>query len=342
MFRILFLINIISAIWISANAQDSTKSNFIPINYAALLQDSLLEITLACGFTEEGKQIAEDLLQPLHMMNLMECRSFVNKRKFKIIEKKEKLGYEIHETTLPIQYPDENGVILSQNVKIRITFIFPGLQAKELFLEKLQKEEIVVYMGHGRRGVGPDFDAMKNPEKNIVFGTNSSLHRQNQLKIPGDAAYKVVATTAQNHLETITNSNNWKELSYRLWFFNACNTKYYLDEFRNGLLPSSISDSLDLFLTNGLVALYAGGSTSLAFIEALMSGKLDSGFTQQLFHNHQECLRQSGFYFEKNIQEYRPSYFYHQRKTPLPYFPIVKDEHSTNTSILKKINKPKN
>ncbi|MBP7183972.1 MAG: hypothetical protein KBA06_00565 [Saprospiraceae bacterium] len=224
--------------------------------YDKLLSDNQLNITIAIGFEE-------DLL---YLQLIQSMKSWLLSHQFA-----PKTIAGVKET-----YYSKRSINKSDSlIDVWITFISPGKGAASEFINKLKEDEIILYLGHARGGIGPDFDHKNNPSEQIVFGKNSNLHppTANKLQLPSDNYYKTVTCPSKNDLEILLrNDASWSQ-EYRVWFFNACNTFYYLDEFRNGLLPSNInSKNLDLLLSDDLTPIEGYFDTSIIFLEALFNG----------------------------------------------------------------------
>jgi hypothetical protein len=77
----------------------------------------------------------------------------------------------------------------------------------------------------------------------------------------------------------MTNNNEWDQNRYRVWFFAACTSLNYLDEMRNGLLPTGMtSQNTDIFGTNNSIPI-AGG---IAPITGLLEGILHAETMEQI------------------------------------------------------------
>jgi len=128
------------------------------------------------------------------------------------------------------------------------------------FASFLATKEIVIYSGHGRIGIGPDFDDEKSNKENFVVGLNTAAHANNQLKLqnsPHDKSLRIkyvkgMKSRKDNDLESITKKNLFRENLYQVWFFNACSSIDYLDEIRG---KWSVKDKMQKF---GLVRTETG------------------------------------------------------------------------------------
>lgn len=134
------------------------------------------------------------------------------------------------------------------------------------FASFLSTKEIVIYSGHGRIGIGPDFDDEKSSKENFIVGLNTVAHANNQLKLqnsPHDKALRIkyvkgMHSRKDNNLESITKKNLFRENLYQVWFFNACSSIDYLDEIRG---KWSVKDKMQKF---GLVRTETGKIKSKA------------------------------------------------------------------------------
>ncbi len=280
------------------------------LNYDVLLADQRLDVTIAQGYIEEIQQRENEKAKQLHEYNLDDLRNYFQQNGYTDLGKSGNVK-QLFEKNQPVKYLNTEGQLVEKDILIRVTVISPnGQESLEAFTEAILGSEVLIYEGHGRRGLGPDFDAINIPDGNFLISLKSSLHAKGTVQAPGDRTYPKVSVQ-ENKLEKLTVENRWGEnIKYRIWFFNACNTRFYLDEFRSDLLPADLRASTDILLTQNLVSLYTGAATSLAFLDHLLKALPTEDLPSKLFHTQQDILLKSGIYDPKIIATYLPCYFW--------------------------------
>lgn len=113
-----------------------------------------------------------------------------------------------------------------------------GKETKEAFSSFLATKDIALYSGDARSGIGPDFDDSVRTEGNFVIGRNSSLHdgKSDKIKEGSNPYFNKVLKDNPNDLETMSKEGKFDRKKYQVWMFNACTSKDYEDEIRNGLV----------------------------------------------------------------------------------------------------------
>lgn len=218
-----------------------------------LIADKNLNITIAVGFEE-------DLL---YLQLIQSLKGWLSANQF---------SPQLIDGAKETYYAKKIIASSIEPIDVFITFISPIKGAAEFFKQSLINDEIILYLGHARGGLGPDFDHKNNSSEQIVFGKGSKKHSlpNSNIKLPGDSYYKTVVAKPINDLEKM--ENEWDN-KYRIWFFNACNTNYYLDEFRNGLLPEFLNrEKLDYFGSDNLTPIEGYYDTGLIFLEGIFKG----------------------------------------------------------------------
>ncbi|MEI7744714.1 MAG: hypothetical protein WCK58_13315, partial [Chloroflexota bacterium] len=163
---------------------------------------------------------------------------------------------------------------LTRDIAVKITLVPPGTGAKQAYAKGLNDNEISLYSGHARRGIGPDFDADKSPAENFVIGVGSALHKAGRVQAADAVAQSHYVIDKKNDLEAMKAAGTWDAEKYRVWFFNACTSIAYFDELRGGLLPDKMdTHNLDLFGTNQSVPVAAGIAPILANLEGILGAR---------------------------------------------------------------------
>ena len=280
------------------------------IDYERLLVDGKLEITIAQGFTEEAQQRAGEAMQPLYLYNLADLKKYCTENAFTFIGQQGGC-VQLYEKKQVIRYKNSRQEMSEQEVLVQLRIIKPnGAESLAAFEEAFLHSEVLIYQGHGRRGLGPDFDAIKIADGNFLISLNSTLHAKGLAQAPGDRSYPKVSIK-NNFLDKLNSEKKWSdEIKYRIWFFNACNTRFYLDELRSDLIPKNVRENADYLLTSDLVSLYTGAATSLVFLDDLLQNAPLEDLPNKLYKTQQQTLLKSDIYDPKIIATYRPCYFW--------------------------------
>lgn len=214
-------------------------------DYAALFADGVLRGTIAIGYDEVGS----------HEPEMARTRRGLAERGYVDVtaDQRQQLGL-----------PDD-GRFLTREVEqgiIVLELITPETpNAKERFSTALQRDEVIMYGGHGRYGSGPDFDDIHSTKGNFVIGQ------------PFEAGH---VTLGANDLEKTK-----LPAHYQLMFFDGCNTFRYFDDLRSKT-PGKTTKNLDV----------VGSSTELYWnvtAKNLLS-MLDSVTDQQTLHDLNQRL----------------------------------------------------
>ncbi len=126
-------------------------------------------------------------------------------------------------------------------------------QAKDKFAKAMGESEMVIYSGHGRYGSGPDFDDIKSPKGNYVIGK------------PYEAGH-VALNKGPTDLQKTAMTKD-----YQLMMFDACTTKYYVDDLRR--VPGKDSKNLDLVVSNGLLPWTTASTDVLRMLDGVTGGQ---------------------------------------------------------------------
>ncbi len=277
-----------------------------PTKLAAILADGKVHITIAQGYIEEKQRSKLGAQEHLHQLNHQYLTLYLSANQY---HSKPSTHPNLHqfEKTTWLNYKNLSGRDTTAQVTLEITLIMPGAGSKKHFINAIQNAEILVYQGHGRRGLGPDFDDIKQSRENFVIGLNSTLHRSGKVFAPGDRLYGEVSV-GKNDLEGVPDSI-WPPKS-RFWFFNVCNSRYYLDEFQSDLLPEAVRSHTDILLTNSLISVYATAASTTRYLDLLLSGCPLEKIPPKLFEAQQTELYQSGLYNASVIQSFRTCYYW--------------------------------
>lgn len=245
------------------------------IDYERLLGDGELALTIAVG--HESKDSQARSARPGESVSANKARSvrtWLKKNDFARVEAKQEPGKEHYAAERSITYPGKDGVPKTRSVKIRINLIVPRRGAAEEFARALNESEVLLYTGHARGGMGPDFDGIKKKLENFVLGAYSKQHEGQVITGSLNEHAKRVITRKVNDLEQMTRSRAWTPDKYRVWFFNACTSLLYVNDIRGGLLPPDMGrENLGLLGTKRTVSAAAGAEATLAFLDGLLAAR---------------------------------------------------------------------
>jgi hypothetical protein len=309
------LVHLISLATILANPISTNfkpfQDNFINhrANMEELLQDGVLRITIAVGFTDE-EQMEKNAVENIHELNVKSMRQWFEKKNWKHTGTwGYSLAKEMYQGGQTVRYINEKGVH-EQLIWVECEFLLPKPESLDFFSQSLNEAEIVVYMGHGRFGLGPDFDPIDSEKGNFLIGAYSNLHKTGKAQLPEVRVSPRVMVHEKNAFESLQKENNWKTDHYRLWFFNACNSQFYSDEIRSSLVPLNVRSTkkTDLLVTEGLVALYAGSATTSFYLDHIFKGGDLESLPEKLFNVQKETLIKSKQYFDHVIETYNAVY----------------------------------
>ena len=271
-----------------------------------ILADGKVQICVAQGYIEEQQRNKLGQLQQLHQHNYDYLRQYLLTNRY------EKLPYS--DTTLHffikkdwINFKTPKGTDTSALISFEFQVIMPGANSKHHFVNALRTAEILIYQGHGRRGLGPDFDGIECNKGNFVIGLNSQLHQANMVLPPGDPSYPTVAVGI-NDLEQMKDST-WEEHP-RYWLFNVCNSKYYQDEWASAMVPEHVRKNTEILFTHSLISVFATAASTIRYLELILSGCPLEQIPAKLFEAQQTALFQSGLYNRSVIQSFSPCYYW--------------------------------
>ena len=292
---------------------------------AKILADGKVQIIVAQGYIEEQQRNKQGRLQQLHLHNYDYLSQYLLANRY------EKLPS--NDTTLHlfskkdwINFKTSTGLDTSALISFEFQLIMPGANSKHHFVNALRTAEILIYQGHGRRGLGPDFDDIECNKGNFVIGLNSQLHQANMVLPPGDLSYPTVAV-GTNDLELMKDSI-WEEHP-RYWLFNVCNSKYYQDEWASAMVPEHIRQNTEILYTHSLISVFATAASTTRYLELILSGCPLAQIPPKLFEAQQTALFQSGLYNRSVIQSFSSCYYWN-----------FKENHSENPKLKDKKKPP--
>jgi hypothetical protein len=230
-------------------------------DFTHLLEDDVLTITMATGYTEE---VTENFGVAFHLDLAEKTKHWLLSRGFYPTQTEGNILE--FETTEFITDPDNQQL---HKTRIKVTLILPGKGSAQAFMKAMNSSEILYYAGHARGGLGPDFDTRNSSDEQLVWGLHDK-GKTSRYDNPTGQYYKKITHKDGNDLEKAYSKKgaNTRESTYRIWMLNACKTQHFLDEFENGLTPQK--DQLDVVLTNSLVYMGSYFDSMRLFMEAIL------------------------------------------------------------------------
>lgn len=201
------------------------------IDYAKLLRDRRLDIAIGIGYEFAGeKPDFDDEIG--RIVSLLRVNGFT---------KKSNLSTDAFYDTYQLRKKYGTADLKPLDIDIYVYLTWSKkMSPAQTFASFLATKEIVIYSGHARVGIGPDFDDEHNNKQNFIIGLNSTAHLSKQISTqqsPHDLNLlkkytNGVSSRKDNDLENISKKNLFREDLYQVWFFNACSSVDYLDEIR--------------------------------------------------------------------------------------------------------------
>jgi peptidoglycan hydrolase-like protein with peptidoglycan-binding domain len=243
-------------------------------DYERLFADGYLDATIAIGF-DEG-----ELHQ--HIESLKQARAWIQARGFTPMKADPGKPEEFHLRRM-VTYPTKAGDRTTREIIVRLKLIPAGTGAKEQYANALKEDEIAIYSGHARRGIGPDFDADKSATENFVLGVASGLHKAGRAIAPTKVEQSHYVFEKKNDLEAMTKAGAFDKEKYRIWLFEACTTIAYFDELRGGILPDPVDrKNLDLMGTRLPAPLITEMQSTLAMLDGILAAKTIEQITSEM------------------------------------------------------------
>jgi hypothetical protein len=256
----------------TAPAPGKTEEHYF--DYERLFADGYLDATIAIGF-DEG-----ELHQ--HIESLKQARAWIQTRGFTPMKPEPGKPEEFHLRRM-VTYPTKAGDRTTREIIVRLKLIPAGSGAKAQYATALKEDEIAIYSGHARRGIGPDFDADKSPTENFVLGVASGLHKAGRAIEPTKVEQSHYVFEKKNDLEAMTKAGDFDKEKYRIWLFEACTTIAYFDELRGGILPDPVDRAnLDLMGTRLPAPLVTEMQSVLAMLDGILAAKTIEQITTEM------------------------------------------------------------
>jgi hypothetical protein len=138
---------------------------------------------------------------------------------------------------------------------------------KSSYSKGMNQSDLVLYAGHGRAGLGPDFDDSDSMRENYIIGANAEGHANKSLTPTSDAEALGLAAGRGNDLEKAQ-----MKKGYQMVVYSGCNTESYLDELR-ALPHGKDSSNLNVVVSEAMVSWSEQVATTLAMLDGTMKAE---------------------------------------------------------------------
>jgi hypothetical protein len=179
--------------------------------YDQMFKDGRLDATIAIGYSEMGSHI-EQRKQVLEQLD---------KRGFQRVDVKSMSDDELKKAGIDPAHVDRDASYFvkpfqanGKDVTAVVRLIDPSdPHAKASFTDAMSNDELVMYAGHSRHGIGPDFDDVHSPDGNYVMGKAASKND--------------VVTNGTNDLARTAMPDK-----YQMLMFSSCTSTDYVADLR--------------------------------------------------------------------------------------------------------------
>lgn len=218
--------------------------------YARLIRDGWLTVTVAMGYDEDGNDLRElaELRQGLVSDGFTRTGATADDA--------------VHTYTRALMIAGNPG-----NMRLRLISRHTA-DPEERFADGLIQDSVTVYSGHARYGTGPDFDPVESTAENFVIGVGAPQHLTGELEPGYDPHMNQILAGVPNDLLT----RRFDPDRYQLWAFLGCTTRHYLDELRV-LLQGKRTDNLDVIVSTRPIYWNDSAFYPLAVVRGLLCGQ---------------------------------------------------------------------
>jgi hypothetical protein len=217
--------------------------------YAKLLRDDRLTVTVAMGYDEKDLDIRErgEVVRGLLRSGFVQIG--------------ETADDAVHTFVRDLELPGRSGTM-------RVRLISRDTARPEAnFAEGLVQDAVTVYAGHARYGTGPDFDGKESAAENFVIGVGAPQHLTGALERGYNPHMNQILAGVPNDLLR----HRFDPERYQLWAFLGCTTRNYLDELR-GLIDGKDTHNLDLIVSTRLIYWSNTAFGPLTIVRGLLRG----------------------------------------------------------------------
>lgn len=229
--------------------------------YDAMVQDRLLTAVIGVGFDEKGanRRIDREVEEGLRQ------RGFVPDERAALGRllaggRRLPLGYAPGQG-VAVHYLRERPLLGRHRADVVVTLVLAGdggqgMRSVAAFVDGMERCEVVIYGGHGRFGVGPDF----GQGSLVINPWPWSCHPDER------AAVRRGAQVAQDP-NALPLPSRGVERKARTWFFHGCRTTDYFYSLRR--MPGA-REGLDLYGTRQAVYWSGIGGALLTFLDGML------------------------------------------------------------------------
>lgn len=218
--------------------------------YATLVRDGQLTITVGLGYDESGNDLSE---RPQLVLGL------------------ERLGFVRTGSTAAdaVQTFTRGLAIPGHAGTARVRLVCRETRHPENeFAEGLVHDAITIYAGHARYGTGPDFDDLTSTAENFVIGIGAPQHITGEIEPGYDPHMNQILRGVPNDLL----ARRFDPQRDQLWAFAGCTTRHYLQELR-ALVAGKDTRNLDLVVSTRPIYWSDMGTYPLELIDGLVHGE---------------------------------------------------------------------
>lgn len=217
--------------------------------YATMMRDGMLTVTLALGYDEAGN----DLSALEYVLSELRADGFA--------EAAPNAADPVRSFTCPLAIAGSQGTL-----RLRLVHRTTP-HPEQCFAEGLVHDAVTIYTGHARYGTGPDFDPKESTAENFVIGVGSPQHARGQLQRGYDPHMNEILAGVPNDLL----ATRFDPQLDQLWVFLGCTTQNYLDELR-ALVGGKDTYNLDLLVSTRPMYWRDSGFLAIAMIRGLRRG----------------------------------------------------------------------
>ena len=218
--------------------------------YARLIRDGVLTVTVAVGYDEDSNDLRElaELVAGLRSEGFVQSGATDDDA--------------VHVYSRPLMIAGQTG-----KMRVRVVSRHTA-DPEERFADGLVQDSVCLYAGHARYGTGPDFDPIESTAENFVIGVGAPQHLSGELEPGYDPHMNQILRGVPNDLIT----RRFDPERYQVWAFMGCTTRHYLDELRT-LVAGKRTDNLDLIVSTRPLYWSDSGYYPLAIIRGLLRGQ---------------------------------------------------------------------
>jgi peptidoglycan hydrolase-like protein with peptidoglycan-binding domain len=236
--------------------------------YAQLLGDGLLDFTVGVGYDEGGGFDIE--MEPPAGQNdthgaiipALKTRGFEEKTDKDAEKVYAKAGMTMPASTGGRYFIKAAALTYKgKDIDVIVRLVsYKDPDARNAFLEAMQKSDVSIYTGHGRYGSGPDFDEKSKGDGNIFINPEQTVR-------DSGTAHMYDELKKQKVKEALPGTAF--DQKYKIWFFDGCNTKHYMRPIRTRAKVDT--RKTDVFGWGQEIGIDTTGEDVVSFIDGLIA-----------------------------------------------------------------------